>query len=150
MRIFIASVFAAALAAAPAFGATDWSQFQHDSYNSGITADPGPASPTGSLAFQLSGATNDLHLTLLQKRDGTFWLALFQEAVSYDAKTHRDLPVASQPVTLKLPWASPEIRLFRPNASTEAVERASGAREIKLEVPDEVLLVEIRPPKASK
>jgi hypothetical protein len=118
-----------------------------------LLADPGapfPTVPTGSLAFELAGATNNLYHTLLQKRDGTFWLALFQEAVSYDAKTHRDLPVASQPVTLKLPWASPEIRLFRPNASTEAVERASGAREIKLEVPDEVLLVEIRPPKASK
>ena len=103
-----------------------------------------------SLAFELAGATNNLYHTLLQKRDGTFWLALFQEAVSYDAKTHRDLQVASQPVTLKLPWASPEVRLFRPNSSTEAVERASGAREIKLEVPDEVLLVEIRPPNASK
>jgi len=75
---------------------------------------------------------------------------VFQEAASYDAKTHQDLKVVSQPVTLKLPWASPGIRLFRPNSSTEAVERISGAQEIKLEIPDEVLLVEIQPPKATK
>ena len=56
-----------------------------------LLADPGPAAPTGSLAFQLSGTTNNLHHTLHQKRDGTFWLALFQEAASYDAKTHSEL-----------------------------------------------------------
>jgi hypothetical protein len=95
-----------------------------------LLADPGapfPTVPTGSLAFELAGATNNLYHTLLQKLDGTFWLAVFQEAASYDAKTHQDLEVLSQPVTLKLPWASPGIRLFRPNSSTEAVERISGA-----------------------
>jgi hypothetical protein len=118
-----------------------------------LLADPGapfPTVPTGSLAFELAGATNNLYHTLLQKLDGTFWLAVFQEAASYDAKTHQDLEVLSQPVTLKLPWASPGIRLFRPNSSTEAVERISGAQEIKLEIPGEVLLVEIQPPKATK
>ncbi len=111
-----------------------------------LLADPGPASPTGSLAFQLSGATNDLHLTLLQKRDGTFWLALFQEVAPYDAKTHRDLEVPQATVTLTLPWTAPEIRLFRPNASAEPTERLAASSQAKLEVPDEVLLVEIEPP----
>jgi hypothetical protein len=112
-----------------------------------LLADPGPAAQGRSLAFQLSGATTDLHHTLLQKRDGTFWLALFQEAVSYDGKTHGDLEVPLQPVTLKLPWAAPEIRLFRPNSSIEPTERIAGSSEVRLEVPDEVLLVEIKPPK---
>jgi hypothetical protein len=110
-----------------------------------ILADPGPATPTGSLAFQLSGATNNLHHTLLQKRDGTFWLALFQEAASYDAKIHRapDVPLAL--ATLSLPWTAPEIRLFRPNASAEPTERITLSSQAKLEIPDEVLLVEISP-----
>ncbi|MGH7866341.1 MAG: hypothetical protein ACREP9_01645 [Candidatus Dormibacteraceae bacterium] len=77
-------------------------------------------------------------------------LALFQEAVSYDLRTRLDLDVQPQPVKLELPWISPEIRLFRPNSSTQEVKRVSGAREIELEVPDEVLLVEIQPPKAAK
>ncbi len=83
-------------------------------------------------------------------RSPTFWLALFQEAVSYDAKTHQDLQVSPEPVTLRLPWISPQIRLFRPNSSTDPVERVSGAREIKLEVPDEVMLVEIQTLKAAR
>jgi hypothetical protein len=111
-----------------------------------LLADPGPATQAGSLAFQISGSTNDLHHTLLRKRDGTFWLALFQEAVSYDAKTRRDLDVPAVTVTLKLPWSAPTLRLFRPNVSTDPTERIAGASEVNLAVSDEVLLVEIKPP----
>jgi len=111
-----------------------------------LLADPGPAAQGGSLAFQLSGATNNLHHTLLRKGDGTFWLALFQEALSYEAKARRDLEVSLQPVTLKLPWTAPEIRLFRPNTSAAPTERIARSSEVRLEVPDEVLLVEIKPP----
>ena len=110
-----------------------------------LLADPGSAAPSGSLAFQLSGATNNLHHTLLQKRDGTFWLALFQETVSYDAKTHRDLEVPLQPVTLKLPWTAPLIRLFCPNTSAEPAEEVASSREVRLQVTDALLLVEIKP-----
>ncbi len=112
-----------------------------------LLSDPGPAPQTGSLAFELSGATTNLYHTLLQKRDGTFWLALFIEAVSYDSKARRDLKVSAQSVALKLPWTSPEIRLFRPNSSVEVLETITGSSEAKLQVPDEVLLVEITPPK---
>jgi hypothetical protein len=114
-----------------------------------LLADPGPAPAAGSLAFQLSGATNNLHHTLLQKRDGTFWLAIFQEAASYDAKTHRDLDPPATTVILSLPWTAPEIRLFRPNLSAEPTERLMTSSQAKLEVPDEVLLVEVIPPQRS-
>ena len=114
-----------------------------------LLADPGPATRAGSLAFQISGATNDLHHTLLRKRDGTFWLVLFQEAASYNAKTRRDLEVPPVTVSLKLPWTAPTIRLFRPNASVDPKEQIAGASEVSLAVSDEVLLVEIKPPSAT-
>ncbi|HEY5913828.1 MAG TPA: hypothetical protein VJA21_24835 [Verrucomicrobiae bacterium] len=111
-----------------------------------LLSDPGPAVQTGSLAFQLTGPATNLQHALLQKRDGTFWLALFQEAVSYDSKAHRDLEVPPQPVTLKLPWRAPEVRLYRPNSSIKPTEKREEVDEVKLEVPDEVLLVEIKRP----
>ncbi|MFB3893787.1 MAG: PQQ-binding-like beta-propeller repeat protein [Phycisphaerae bacterium] len=58
MRAYITVAFVAALAAAPAIGATDWSQFQHDSYNSGITGDSGPAG-LGSLGQAWSANVYD-------------------------------------------------------------------------------------------
>jgi hypothetical protein len=60
-------------------------------------------------------------------------------------KTHRDLEVPLVSVTLKLPWTAPDIRLFRPNASADPTETIAGASEVILAVPDEVLLVEIKP-----
>jgi hypothetical protein len=41
-----------------------------------LLADPGPATQTGSLAFEISGASTNLQHTLLQNRNGTFWLAV--------------------------------------------------------------------------
>ena len=111
-----------------------------------LLADPGSTAAPGSLDFQLSGTTNNVQHTLLQKRDGSFWLALFQEAVSYDPKTRGDLEVPVQPITLKLPWTSPELRVFRPNSGAEPTARIAEASQVTLQVPDEVLLVEIRPP----
>jgi hypothetical protein len=115
-----------------------------------LLSDPGPPVASESLSFELSGATNNIHHTLLKKRDGTFWLAVFQEAVSYDAKTHQDLEVPAQQVTLELPWTAPEIQLFRPNSSAVPKESFADKREMTLEVSDEVLLVEIKPPRVLK
>ena len=86
-----------------------------------------------------------LELGVRHIRDGTFWLALFQEAGSYDQKTQRDLEVPPVTVNLSLPWTASEIVVFRPNVSSEPKQRITQAGEIKLAVPDEVLLIEIRP-----
>ena len=112
-----------------------------------LLSDPGPAVQTRSLSFQLSGATTNLQYTLLQKRDGTFWLALFQEAVSYDPNAHRDLKVPPQAVALKLPWRASEVRVYRPNSSVEPTGKWEKVDELNVDAPDEVLLVEIKPPR---
>ena len=48
------------------------------------------------------GKTSEIHHTLLQKRDGTFYLVLWNEIVSYDNAAERDINVPEQTVTLKL------------------------------------------------
>ena len=84
-----------------------------------LLSDPGAAFTPGKLQYQLAGATNAIHHTLLQKRDGTFWLALFQEVVSFDQKTKEDVAPAAAAVTLMLGQPA-RIRIFRPGQSTEA------------------------------
>jgi hypothetical protein len=59
-------------------------------------------------------------------------------------KTRRDLMVQTQAVTLTLPWRAAEIHLFRPTSAIEPVKRLANVTGVKLEIPDEVLLVEIR------
>ena len=107
-----------------------------------LLADPGPTFTPGRLDVRLSGSTNTIRHTLLQKRDGTFWLALFQEVVSFDLKSKEDVAPAPAPVTLRFGQSARRVRLFRPTQGTEPI-RTETSQELELKVPDEVLLVEI-------
>ena len=95
------------------------------------------------MEYDLKDAPGNLQHLLLQKRDGRFWLVLFQEAVSYDPRAHRDLTVAAADVTLTLARPAASIRVFRPGQSVEPVVTRESIDELKLDVPDEVMLVEI-------
>jgi hypothetical protein len=52
-----------------------------------ILEDPGASFTAGSLRYELSGASADVHSTLLQKRNKVFYLCMWQEVRSYD-KVH--------------------------------------------------------------
>lgn len=110
-----------------------------------LLSDPGPAFPPGSLGFTLSGQTNQVHHTLLQKRDGRFYLMLWQEAVSYDPKTKQDIAVPDAPVTLTFVHPIQQARLFRPNRGTNPLADYAAPRPLSLAVPDELLIVELTP-----
>ncbi len=64
--------------------------------------------------------------------------------MSYNAKAHHDLDVAPAGVTLTLARPAASIRVFRPGQSVATVVARESIRELKLDVPDEVMLVETR------
>lgn len=99
----------------------------------------------GSLDYQLSGDTDDLFTVLLQKSDGSFWLALWQAVPSYD-KSEGFAPIynADAEVTLTLPDPM-NITTYLPFEDIEAVEHQRCVQEISLDVPDHVLLVKMSP-----
>ena len=110
----------------------------------GLLSDPGAGFNPGSLEYGLSGALGTTHATLLQKRDGRFYLALWQEVKSWDIKAKRDLNPGDDAVTLTLAKAASSIRVFHPRIGTSPVQTGRGT-SIALSVPDEVILVEITP-----
>ena len=55
----------------------------------------------GSLTYSLSGVDGSVHHALFQKSDGSFYLALWVEAASYDAKTRTMLSVPGQVAKLE-------------------------------------------------
>lgn len=109
-----------------------------------LLSDQGPNFDPGRLEFELSGALATTHRTLLQKRDGRFYLALWQEVKSWDIRAKRDLNPADDTVTLTLARAASSIKVFRPRTGTVPVQTGRGS-SITLSVPDEVILVEITP-----
>lgn len=115
----------------------------------GLLKDPGPAFTTGSLDYSLSGDTKDVHRTLLQKRDGRFYLVLWQEVPSYDLSAKKDILVPDRKVTLTLNTPTSEAVTYLPGNSSAAVARRDAPKQMDLAVPDHPLVVEITPLGAS-
>ena len=68
-----------------------------------LLTDPGVAFVPGSLNFQLGGQVDNVHHLLLQKRDNSFWMALWVELPNWDVNQPWVIPPSSpQAVSLDL------------------------------------------------
>jgi hypothetical protein len=67
-----------------------------------LLKDPGPPITPDSLSYSISGAGPQLHQLLLEKRDGSHYLALWIEAPGMDASTLTPMTVPLQDVQVLL------------------------------------------------
>jgi hypothetical protein len=127
-----------------AFGLMTSSGAERQTYSSvanliALVADSGAAYTAGRLNFTLTGDLTNVKRTLLQKRDGRFYLAVWQEVRVW--QNGQDLTTPTRAVTLTL--ASPAtMRVYRPRTGAAPIQTATGTT-INLAVPDEVIVVEI-------
>lgn len=103
-----------------------------------LLADPGAAFTPGGLTYRIDGAPESLHHTLLQKRNGTFFLALWHEVPSTDAK-------ASIPITVRFPSSVAQVTTFVPQDSRDAVNQLKEVSALAIDIGDQVTLVQIVP-----
>jgi hypothetical protein len=103
-----------------------------------------PLPPPRALAFALRYAPPSLHHTVLQRTDGAFQLLLWNEVPSFDSKTKRDLATPGVPVRLLLRDPVASITVTRLGPGAPEPRRVSPAREVDLEIPDEVVIVTVR------
>jgi hypothetical protein len=66
-----------------------------------LLSDPGPAFQAGGLNYKLSGNLANVQHLLLEKRNGTFYLAIWVEQPSYDVNAKKELSVTAQQVTVQ-------------------------------------------------
>jgi hypothetical protein len=64
-----------------------------------LLSDPGPSFAPAPLAYSVTGVASLRH-ELFQKRDGTYVLAIWKEARSWNPYRLREIPVAPSPVTV--------------------------------------------------
>src|SRR5258708_26227335 len=111
-------------------------------------SDPGAGFSTGKLAYFVGGADSTLAHTLLQKRDGSFWLVLWLEQSSYDETTNRPTPVTPQNVTLQVNGGAVVKQLVKfdsyGNAST--VDVSGSGSTLPFTVSDQISIVKIAAP----
>ncbi len=114
-----------------------------------LLADPGPGFAPGTLDYTLADSGTQLHSSLFEKRDGTFYLALWRWKAIWNPDEKVELPVAPQPVQVQLAQPLGAYAVYEPSVSAEPV--ASGAAPISsLTVPvgAGATVVELRPAEA--
>ena len=109
-----------------------------------LLADPGPSFTTTRLDFALASTARSLQHTLLQKRDGTFYLALWLNELSFDRVTQQDTET-SESVHLSVRAPSVNLTAYLPVAGEAARYRIDHVGEVDLEVTDQPLLLELAP-----
>lgn len=108
-----------------------------------VLKDPGPAFTPGQLSFALGGDLTNVKHMLLQKRNGKFYLALWQSVPSYDLLARAGLSPVSRTVTVSFSAAPLQVRLFTPLASAVSTQTLARPTTVNLAVPDHVMLIEV-------
>lgn len=109
-----------------------------------LLRDDGAAFKAGSLTYSLNGYVDKLHHTLLQKRDGTFYLALWVEAYNWepDAKAEYHPPAQQVILTVQSPVFG--VAYCVPNDGTTWRNLKVSYNNINLSVSDKVMLVKLK------
>ena len=109
-----------------------------------LNDDAVPFTPA-KLTYTLTGGTSTLTHTLLQKRNGGFYLILWSEESSFDAWNNVVTPVSNQNIALAVQKGMSISHIYRfDSAGNTAVSNASGT-SLKTPVNDHLTVVTITP-----
>jgi hypothetical protein len=108
-----------------------------------ILKDPGATFSPAKLDYKMTGALNSVHHTLLQKRDGRFYLILWQEISSFNLQTKQDLSNPTEPVTISFTNTPQNINVYFPMNSAAASQKFQKTQKINVAVPDHPVILEL-------
>jgi hypothetical protein len=99
----------------------------------------------GTLAYSLSDMPVSANSLLLQKKDGRFVLALWNETPIWDRAT--GTPLTSPPASVQLDFGAVASRvdLYDPLVSSTPFASHRDLRQLTVNVPDHVILIEVTP-----
>ena len=114
----------------------------------GLLSDRGASFEPGALAYRLEGAPATARQLLLQKRDGSFDLVLWNAVSVWDPEQRLDTNPPDAPVTLTLgePIASADV--YEPNTSADPVASVANPTNIPLNLSERVTVIKLVPPAA--
>jgi hypothetical protein len=110
-----------------------------------ILSDPGAAMSPGTLNYSLGNVPATLHHTLLQRRNGAYELAVWQEVTSYNLMKEQDVVNANVATTLTLGFTASSVSIYDPLVGTAPVDTYTGVSSVNLQIPDHALIIEIQP-----
>lgn len=110
-----------------------------------LLTDPGPAFTAKDLAYSVRSGAQDVRHMAFQKRDGTYFLALWLTRPSYDPIKRQPMAVPKQNVVVALPEAMRHLRThrWRPDGSLDTTTPSSTATTISVSVADSLTMIEL-------
>jgi hypothetical protein len=108
--------------------------------------DPGPAVVLSPLDYGLQNEPSDLRHLAFQKRDGTYYLALWLERSSYDVDGRSSLPAIAAPVTVTVPSSQRLVSVVQWQADGTTKRVPLGHTQSgTVTVSDDLSMVEVAP-----
>lgn len=109
-----------------------------------LFSDQGKAFASIPLRYHLSGNLSDIGHHMFQKSDGTYLLAIWNDAQSWDRSTVSASKIPDRPIKLGLEHKAASILRHRPTTTAAAITASSNVYELDLLVSDELTVYEIR------
>jgi hypothetical protein len=112
-----------------------------------LLADPGAAFKPKPLVYEIEGGGSDVHSTLLEKRNGTYYLLVWLEDRDWDPLFRRELTVAPRTVTVSLPKSISRVSVFSYAPDWTLAKRPvlADTGTLQLSVTDAISFLEFRP-----
>lgn len=109
-----------------------------------LLQDPGASFIPNALYYTIQSPSS-VKRTVLQKRDGRFYMVLWNDVVSYNASRKKDIEPIWQEVTLIFPDSYSAVNIYRPIESTKPLQSYNNINTLKVLVPDFPVVVELKP-----
>jgi hypothetical protein len=97
-----------------------------------------------SLSYEISGPSS-IKRTLLQKRNGTFYLILWDDVVSYNPVTKVTTNTVPKNIGIRFSPRFKTVSIYRPNESAAASLNLASPAQVNVAVPDQALILELKP-----
>jgi hypothetical protein len=100
---------------------------------------------SGTLAYSISNLPSTGNSMLLEKSDGSFYLAVWAEPAIWNPTTLQEIAVASTPVTVNLGQVAGSVEVYDPLIGTAPIASYMDVSEVTLGITDHPLIIEIDP-----
>jgi hypothetical protein len=111
-----------------------------------LLKDQGPDHPTFDLGFALKGLPASADSVLLQKRNGDFYLVLWNDAVNWNQPADHQILAEPVPISVQFSKAVGSVKVYEPlYGGTQVIALYGNTSGIRLDLPDHPVVLEIHP-----
>jgi hypothetical protein len=107
--------------------------------------DPGPRFQPHELHYTIRGAPPSLRQLLLEKRDGSYYLALWNAVSIWNPTTLTPLHPDTETVQLSLDQPARQTELYRPSDDDRPLQRQTNTQTLSLPLTPSITIIKIEP-----